>query len=244
MTATFGATRAHGAQRPAQRPQWARVARQLARVLAEQTIWFWGICLSVVIAATLVLERMELLEISILQFLRHGAIWYPFAMFLVYVLVDFALHVTSGMTRQSFVRATLLLAVGMGAGYAVIMSAARIAERATNPGNVAPAPEAGIAADLAPMVAGYALAFTAGAVCGLLVGISYARYGAIWGSLSLLLTVPPVIVVMQLTESPVEQPAELAGAHAAISLALVAAAAAAYAMLARRAPVRASVIGT
>lgn len=228
------------------RPQWRRAAARMLRTSLVQAAWFWVICLTVVALAVGVLARAGRLEMSIVQFLRYGGIWYPFSLFVVVTATYLTLHVASGMTRRSFVRASLLAVVVTGLLYGIVMTAAVLAEGAVYAANGwAPSDDAVPPAleGLLPMLSAYALSFTSGGLSGLLVGLAYYRFGALRGTLSLPLTLVPILAVMTLTD--VGLAAELdrvAPLQTLASVAILAAGAVAFHLLARRAPITAPLV--
>ncbi|PSK99381.1 hypothetical protein CLV63_103104 [Murinocardiopsis flavida] len=233
---------------PLRRPQWVRVLLVMLRALLVQSLWFWVWVLVPAAVAIVLLDRFGDLDMSVVQFARYGGIWYPFALSFIGVGIQFTVHVANGLTRRSYIRAVLVTTLLIGLAYAVLMTAAMVVERAVYTANgwapYTSGHSASLVAGAGSLFAATALAFTAGGVSGLLVGIAFYRGGALRGFLALPLTVSPAVVVMLLTDDVAAGrdwtfPATVSTVPltAALCLALIAAAATAFHLLARSAPV-------
>lgn len=188
------------------RPQWWRAASWMMRMHAYLGLWFWGVVLALALVAALVLSRTVGIEVSILQFAAHGALWYPFSLMITVTVVHLTSHVGNGMTRRSFVRAALLTVVATGLAYGLVMAVGLAVEGALYDGVGWPhAHVATTGPDVRHVVAPWSLGLPAtafvyavrtagGAVAGLLVGMTYYRLGGLRGTLLLPLTVLPAIV--------------------------------------------------
>lgn len=219
------------------RPQWLRVLSPMLRAFLGQTLWFWAFVVVGVTVLMIILQRTGNLESSIVEYARYGAIWYPFAFALGILAIQFSRHVASGLTRRSFIRAILISTLVTGVAYAVLMILAMLLEGAVfsglgwgpySDGHTGPLlPHGGI------VLVNSALAVTAGGVSGLLTGIAFYRWGALRGTLSLPLTVAPVVTVMLLTtDIYTATPFTIV-----LALILIIGAAIAFHLLARRAPI-------
>jgi hypothetical protein len=191
-------------ERPGRRsprgPQWVRATTWLLGAHLFLALWFWAIVVVAVTVALVVIDRVGTVTVSIMQFASQGATWFPFAIAIILTGGQIGVHVVSGMTRRSFLRASLVAASVSSLVYALAQSALMAAEGAVFerlgwPHATGEADrglwEGGFGASLVE----YGLVFLAAQVSGLLVGITYYRLGGWWGTLALPLTVGPVVLV-------------------------------------------------
>jgi hypothetical protein len=222
----------------------------MMRMHAYLGLWFWGVVLVLALLAALVLSRTVDIQVSILQFAAHGALWFPFSLMITVTVVHLSSHVGNGMTRRSFVRAALLTAGATGLAYGSVMAVGLAVEGAVYDGAGWPhehiattGPDA--RAVVAPWSLGlpasafvYAVRTAGGAVAGLLVGMTYYRLGGLRGTLLLPLTVLPAIVSQ---DDLAARAADAVGLSLALytlaTLAVLALAAWAFSGLTRNAPV-------
>ncbi len=212
-------------------PQWLRVTGRMSRGLVPNTLWFWSVCLLLGAAAIWILQRFtDGPAFSIMSLLRYGLIWYPFSAALILVSLMLGIHVAAGQTRRSFLIASLL----SWAGYAIVnglLLAAVIAIEGQvydDYGWAHRSTSEGALPGLALSLGAYPLIVLAGAVSGLLVGLSYYRFGP-WITLALPLTCAPAVLATALVASPVP----IAGIAVATTLA-----AGVAVLLGRRIPIR------
>ncbi|QGH70112.1 hypothetical protein [Pseudactinotalea sp. HY158] len=194
-------------QSPA-RPQWVRTAGLQLQVYLFIWALFWAICLVGVALAILIVDQFGTVNVSIGQFVRNGPlVWF---VYVVAMLTSAALmipHVAHGMTRRSFGRGALaaglvnaLLHTIMAAGLIVVEGAlyARMGwqhDMAVGPEYTAGVWEGGIGL----LVLDYGLATVAAGVSGLLVPMAYRRLGGLWGTVTLPLTMLPLITLLLTT---------------------------------------------
>ncbi|MBZ2195990.1 hypothetical protein [Occultella gossypii] len=213
-------------------PLWARTAGRMTRASLVSLAWFWAVCVIAGTAVTLVLDwRLGEPPFSIMSTIRYGGIWYPFSVALIVVSATINVHVAAGLTRRSFVIGAVISNVVIGVVNGVAMTAVLVIERgiyldqgwshaATS---AAPIPEAwGVS------LVFHCVMFLAGGLSGLLVGLTYYRWG-VWATAALPLTVLPPIIASGL------DPAALT--VAVIAATTAATAVASYA-LARTIPIR------
>ncbi len=214
----------------------------LIRRYAMVAKWFGGIVLVVALLAILVTSRLTTPDVSLLQFLRQAFAWFPFSMAVGTASAYFAVHVATGMTRRSFTTAMLGSAAVMSVLYAGAMTLGLLAERTFYR---AVGWEHGFQVDgltyssttQLHLIAGDLLTVTLGAhLSGLLVGMAYYRLGALWGTLSLPLTVGPLLVLLWMDSALVDL-GWGQGARDAGALALLVGLALGFVALARNAPV-------
>lgn len=234
------------------RPQWARTALRHLQIHGYMWMWFWAICVVGIAVATVVTDRIGTVNVSIVQFVRNGPlVWFLLSIAILVATAYLGPHVANGMTRRSFTVGALVAGVAISLLHAVTGTALTLLEGVvygrmgwdhdTTPGEkYTPGVwETG----LGPLLLDYSLAALAGTIGGLLVGITYYRLGGWWGTLALPLTLLPILYTMFSTSwseapfVPWDLPpitAHLAGAVA------IAAAAGAFALLARTIPVKRS----
>jgi len=229
------------------------VARTVAHVGGVNLFllaWFWAVVVPVAVLGTVVLARLNgEVDAAVVLYARHGAIWFPFSQAIIMLATQLRVHVATGRTRRTFVRASLVVAAGTGLAYALVLTLLAAVERAahtaagwgwriTDPMLADESSPAGL------LLAELTVCFVAANVAGLLVGIVYHRVRGWWGTLALPLTVGPLLVVMGLLggftdAAPAGRGSWAAAAPALLaSLAVVTVAAAAYAAVARRIPLR------
>ncbi|TQL02824.1 hypothetical protein [Cellulomonas sp. SLBN-39] len=235
---------------PARVPSPARHALRMPLTLTVTLgAWFWVVVLVGATVGTVVAARVAgSVDVAVIAFARQGAIWFPFSLTIALVATYLRVHVAAGMTRRSFVRATLVAALVVGTGHTVVMTVLVLAERALHGAlgwdaritdTLLPGPHATVGALLAELGPVLVLAN----LSGLLVGIVYLRTGGWWGTLALPLTVGPLLLAQALngTDDGLLRglpEASVAPAHVLGTALLGAAVAAAYAVLVRGATVR------
>ena len=182
-------------------------ARVLARTAVRLAGWFWAIALvGIVLASVVVWLVSGRVDHLISPFAVQAGVWFPFSQAIAIGSVYLTVHVAAGMTRRTFVRAALLVALGTGVGYTGVLAVLVLAERALHGAlgwgsrmaalglPVGEQPLGEVVAALAAL----SVPFVVGNLSGLLVGIVYLRFGALWGTLSLPLTVGPLVLVLYL----------------------------------------------
>jgi len=184
--------------------------------------WVWGIGIVVVaISVAIYGATAETVDSSVAQYALQALCWLPLSVFIGLGLAYLPAHVASGLTRRALSRGALVAAFGTALGYGAAFALVLLAERAVydafgwtwsvgfDDGTVA-------SAFLVASTTAFALSYTA----GLLVGIVYLRHGGWWGTLTLPVTVGPVVLLMVLI--PIVDPAQLyLAAGAALVLAAV-----------------------
>jgi len=164
-------------------------------------LWFWGIVVVAVAAATVVVAVVGQPQVSILAFARQGAIWFPFAMFIGVSTGYLPVHVATGLTRRSFALGSVVAAAVTALVYGGAFSVLLVVERAVYGAlgwdwqffddlTAGAGPSTFVPASLLTYLVAY--------VSGLLVGMAYQRGGGWWGTLTLPLTVGPILLVSAL----------------------------------------------
>jgi len=225
------------------------VAR-LGAVNLSLLLWFWACSLPVVVVATVLVGRLTgVTDVAVVLYARHAAIWFPFSQAVALVAVFLRVHVAAGMTRRTFARATLVVGVGTGVAYAVVLTVLAGVERAAHTalGQGWRVTDGFLADESSPvglLLAELAVCCVVGNVAGLLVGIVYQRWGALRGTLALPFTAGPVLAVFALLGAaggwgplPGIAPGPALPALLAAALVVVGTAVA-YAVVVRRTPVR------
>jgi hypothetical protein len=178
-----------------------RALRQMLRAHLRVAFWFWGVMVAGIVIALAVGVAMGDADLSRVQFARQAGIWFPFSLMIMLGTVYLPVHVAAGMTRRAFSRAALASALVLAASFAVVMSVLMQLERFffSAQGWTHRLSDTGFAATSSEplrLLVDYLLTFSAGTVCGLLVGATYYRFGGWWGTLALPLTVGPIFVVI------------------------------------------------
>ncbi|GAA4423348.1 hypothetical protein GCM10023169_18820 [Georgenia halophila] len=196
----------HGRRISTSRPQWRRATRWMLGMQLYLAAWFWLIAVIVIAAALFVLDRTVGVQLSYFQFVQHGALWFPFALMITVVAAMITPHVANGMTRRSFAVAVLVTAAVVAVLYGLLMAVGLEIEGAVYDSFGWPHAHVANAVDDAtpmaePWTQGfavsaltYAVRTAAGAVAGMLVAITYYRYGGLRATLALPLTVAPALV--------------------------------------------------
>ncbi|QGQ18256.1 hypothetical protein GC089_01975 [Cellulomonas sp. JZ18] len=229
----------------------AHALRRQLGVALYLAAWYWAIALVVLLVATLIVWRVNgTVDVSIVAYARQSAIWFPFSQAILLVAALLRPHLAAGMTRRTFVRSSLVTAVSTGLGYTLVLSALLLVERALHSavGWDAEILEQGFeltGRDFPSMVGELAPALVLANLCGLLVGVVYHRFGGWWGTVTLPLTVLPIVATLALAgewfaslpalDGVLSGPADAPLLTGAV---LVVVTAGAYVALARSTPVR------
>jgi hypothetical protein len=181
-----------------------RTAASLLGWFGQIALWYWGFVLVVAIGVPFIVDAVAEVELSILWFSRQSGIWFPFSILIAIAGTYPVVHVAQGMTRRSYVRGALVAAVVLAAAFAVLMTLGLLVERAwygamgwrwrLEDGWFTPDESLG------RVLVAYLATFTVAYLSGLLVGTVYAAHGGWWGTLTLPLTVGPVIAVIALVD--------------------------------------------
>jgi hypothetical protein len=166
--------------------------------------WFWTIAVVVAVGSVAVLALSGgrtapgQTTSSVVGYMWQAAMWLPFSVFLGLALAYLPVHVASGLTRGSLSRGALVAAVGTAALYGGAYAVLFLAERAVY-GALGwtwqfadlPSDTATIVAFLAAMTVMVLVAY----VSGLVVALVYLRGGGWWGTLTLPVTVGPLVAL-------------------------------------------------
>ncbi len=187
---TAAVTRSEGLA--ARRAGLLRVARPTLRIHAPVWAWFWGLLalIAVVLAGTA--ERYDLGGRGVWGALDTAPRWFAFSLLLAHVATGTGPHVAHGMTRRRFVRLLAVLALVTAVAAAVVWTLGYAIESRLTGRQLD---------DLVRLAAEHSGALVCYAVTGALVGAAYYRGGAWWGTLTLPLTMGPVLVTEAYTSS-------------------------------------------
>ncbi len=228
------------------------VARRQGVAAMRLAAWFWPIALLALVVATVAVWVAEgRVDVSIAVHGRQALVWFLFSQAIQSAATYPRVHVAAGMTRRSLVRGTLLASTVTGLAYALVLTGLVLVERWLHglAGWGSALREIQLAGEHAPLwalpidtVVLTLLAITT----GLLVGISYQRWGP-WATLTLPLTVGPLLVLLFLGVAPTGDvpglgevaPRALVGLVGVVGVVVVLAVATAYAVIARRLPLSA-----
>ena len=249
---TGGVSRWMGPANP-RRPQWRRTLRWMLGMNAYMALWFWAVIVVLEVLALVIAIRFGPVQVSMFQFATHGALWFPFSMMIITSAAMVTTHVAQGRTRRSFIQAALVTAVSVAIGYGVIMTAGLALEGVLYDamGWTQASISEAVAADIAgtaPMtpwhdpvgvtLLTYITRTGGGTIAGLLVGVTYYRFGAWRGTALLLLTALPALVAQESISGLLE--GQLGNRLVAVSLVtvvLMGAGAFAYHLLTRTMPI-------
>lgn len=187
-------------------PRWLRMA-------GWQTAGHWlvfagflGIALVIAVVALAVISRSRTPMSSAFQIVQQIGMWVPFAVAVHFASRWLGPHVSAGMTRRSFVRASVLAAVALAvSGAVVVWSLAQAESWVFERLGWTPVVRQGlVAVTQAPPAAylwGLFLLLAMSGVTGLLIGLTYARVGSA-ATLLLPLTLAPLAATAILALDP------------------------------------------
>lgn len=182
------------------RPQWLRVARWLLRANVSLMAWAWVIGAVVIVVVLFAVSRATVPSMSAAAISHHGLLWFPFSIAIMLTVAYLPFHVANGMTRSSFVKASVLVNLAVGVLNAVVTSLGLVLERSAYDrlgwfhGGADEATLEVLRGGVLAYGVGLALMFASGMLSGLLVGAVYYRTSAWWGTIALPLTLAPILV--------------------------------------------------
>lgn len=228
----------------------AQSMRSLKRLMIVQVFvaaCLWGAAVVVVAVVLTLVARVGTVSTSVLGIGSQVGMWFCFALSVLSTTQYLPVHVAAGITRRAFVIASIASAVLTAALYAVVLTVLIQVERAVfgafGWGYDFPEGQLFDSTDqLLGVLAQHLMIFAAGGLGGLLVGIVYYRFGAGVGTVALLVTVTPVLLVAALLRDgpPVWQFVPLpdeSWSRVGLALLVVAAVVTAYRLIARRVPI-------
>jgi hypothetical protein len=163
-----------------------RTGTAFLRVQLHLGAWLWAVVAAVAVVLAVIQSRTGAIEGGTWQNVDQGPRWFLFAMSLIMVTGYLPAHVANGMTRRSFTAALTAVMAVTSAAYGLLWTLGYLVEGLLSVGG----PPAGV---LALGLQGVLL-FAVYAASGMLVGATYYRAGAWWGTLTLPLTVGPVLL--------------------------------------------------
>ncbi len=169
-----------------------RALRPTIRVQAPVWAWFWGLLAAVAVVLAGTAERYDLGGTGVWGAVDSAPRWFAFSLLLAHVATGTGPHVAQGMTRRAFVRLVAVFAALTAVAAGVVWTVGFAVESALT-GRPVP--------DLAPLAAEQVVAILCYSVTGALVGAAYLRGGPWWGTLTLPLTVGPLLVTEAYTSS-------------------------------------------
>ncbi len=191
---------------PRPMPLWLRMA---GRQIAGYAMILGGFLLAtiaVAVVALALISRSMTPTMSALQFAQQAAPWFGFGVAIHYVVVWLGPHLVAGMTRRAFVKAAVTATLGYAALGALTLAALLHAERWVYGllGWSAGSGTGGVAGTDVP-VAGYLwglfLVLLIASLTGLVVGLTYARLGAV-ATFALPLSMLPLVLGTLFAFSP------------------------------------------
>jgi hypothetical protein len=188
-----------GTRPPATVSPAVRTGRAFLRIQLRLAVWLWAIVAAAWVVITFVLDRAGGVEGSTWDTVDQGPRWFLFAMALIMVGGYLPAHVANGMTRRSFTTALGAAMAVTSVGYAALWTLGWAVERAVFTARGWPTASraehlAGSDGPLVLLGLEGLVVFAIYAASGMLVGAVYYRAGAWWGTLTLPLTVGPVLL--------------------------------------------------
>lgn len=180
----------------------AHTVRRLGGALLRLGRWFWLVAvLAVVVANVVGWVTLGSTDVSIAVYARQASTWFPFSLAIMLVSAYLRVHVASGMTRRTFVRAALVVQVAAGVAYAALLTVLVLVERAVHDvlgwdSVITEVMVVGAEAPTWALLVDVAVPCVVANLVGLLVGAVYLRGGSWWGTLTLPLTVGPLLVLL------------------------------------------------
>ncbi len=185
------------------RTPYARTLLWLVRAQVKIAGWFAGILAVLWVAVVIAVNTFGSVEMSIMQFARQGAgVWFPFSIAVSLCAAAIGPHVAVGMTRSVFARAAISTALVMAVVYGSVVTLGFAVERVVYRANGWDQAITDVSwsfvdvGDLGAVVLDATLIIAAASLSGLLVGAVYLRFGAWVGTLTLPITVGPVLVAL------------------------------------------------
>ncbi len=231
-------------------PQWLRATRWQLRLLLTHVLVIWAVAAIALVVVLAVAAQVGEMRVSAIGSAIHPLLWWPFVIAIIMASTHLPVHLAHGMTRSACTRAALAASLVISVLNATLAMLALLVERAVyerlgwtpalSAGNVTGTLDGG-ELDFA---AGLAMIFVAAMVSGLLVGVVYYRVGGWWGTLTLPLTLLPVLGTSALALGEGQwRPVSLTladdvPAGEVMAVALIIGSATAFALLVRRLPVR------
>lgn len=226
-------------------PAWRRVFTWTNQMILYLAAWFWGVVLLVAVVVLAIVAQFITPEISAMRSGIQAIVWFPFSLGVMFGVAAFDLGVTNGVTRAAIIKGTLATAAAGGLQFGLLYALLLFIERwaygqlgwfhgLNDSGAEA------VSVGWFAQISGVVLLSATAIVSGLLVGISYQRFGG-WATLLLPLTVGPIVIQSVVIGDAFSIPwlADIlpgwSGLGPVVALALLAAAAYAYALLGRRA---------
>lgn len=224
--------------------RWLTAARHMITAHLWVSLLLWGVLVLLLVVFHILMSGIIPDRALLARFGTNPATWFPFVVSIVYVLANLPVHVTSGGTRRSFIRANLLGAGVVGAVYAAVLFLLVAAERAVFGAISEPAATPGtmVSDSSWGLLTGQALMSVAAIIVGAVVAMAYYRGGGPRGTLLLIPAVVPLLAVIALVSGDVPVRAflhlpEATAATVLASLAAIAVAAGAFHLITRRAPI-------
>lgn len=227
-------------------PSWLRATKTLVGAHLRLAAWFWGIMIALLVGGHVLMGTVIGTRVLIANYGSHGATWFVFSLGVIFTFAFLPVHITSGLTRRSFIRANILTALTIGLVYGVGLFLLVLLEQLVFPAASLPYdtdPVIGVGSSVPwGVLIGQTLLSTTAILCGLLVAIAYYRTNPLVGTVLLIPTVGPVLVMVALTagDAPLQQwlglPTSTGLAVLAAGL-VIAAAATAFHLVTRHVPI-------
>lgn len=174
-------------------------ARYLLQGYLWVALWYGAAVIVVGALVPLVISRFGAVAFSLVEVSWQAGVWFGFSMNASFGASYLAAHIGFGMTRRSYWQGVVLAALGFATVLAAFQTGLLALERrwfaamgwgATDTGALV------VASDGWAVTAGrYLLVYLAALIAGAVVTLTYHRFGAWVGTLTLPLTVGPMLIV-------------------------------------------------
>ncbi len=175
-----------------------RGARLALRSQLVIWLWFWLTLVVIATGIVVVTVRVDEVEHSAWDYLSAGARWFSFAMLLFVTTGGIGPYVANGLSRRAFVRLVALDAVATAVVFGAVWTLGHALEtavfRAQGWPTVVQDHLYTDGSQLGLVALEALLAVLVYATSGALVGATYYRGGGWWGTLTLPLTLAPVVL--------------------------------------------------
>ncbi len=192
-------------------PRWRHAARQVMIANLQRAGWFWGGFVIVVCGGLFTVSRFTDVTVSGVQFGYHAALWFQFSIAISVIVIYLPVLVAAGTTRRSAFRGILVAEAATSAGYAAVITTFLLVEESVYRslgwfhGSEDVAFLSVLHAGVWPYAWGGAALFAAATLSGLIVGATYYRWGGLRGTVTLPLTLSPLILVSIYALNPTSQ---------------------------------------
>ena len=173
--------------------------RYLLRGFLRIAVWYAGAVVVLGVLIPLLISRAGNVGVSIIEVSWQAGVWFAFSLSASFGVTYLGAHVSFGMTRRAYWQGVLLAAFGFGAALALFQTAALTLERwwyGAMGWSGTGAEGLVVSGDgLGATTGRFLLLYFTAVVCGTVVSLVYTRFGGWVGTLTLPLSVGPLLAV-------------------------------------------------